>query len=230
MIKKIHFLKNYFGYTLIEVIVSVAIFSSMVTLATMALDQGLKQYHRVIDKGLNFWDNAKYIWMGKSFGSTVNYYVSSRDSGWFPYFEGNNERISYVSSSPLAGDNPVVVWIRNERQDDGTHSLIYYELPVYAEKKEALDRHYIFSDFRKGNTVTLLQDAEAIEFSFYSYDFVENKSGWASDFDGAKKRLLPQAVRIDYSDRETKKKKTMIFGINVNSLDKMKYNEMYSYQ
>lgn len=218
------------GYTLIEVIVSVAIFSAMVTLGTMALDQGLKQYHRVIDKGINFWENAKYIWVGKSFGSMVDYYISARSTGWFPYFQGNNERISYVSSSPLAGDSPVVVWIRNERQDDGSRSLVYYELPVYAEKKEALDRHYIFGDFKKGNTVTLLQGVADVEFSFYGYDLPDKKWKWDSVFDGSKRRLLPQAVKISYRDRETQEKKTVVFGIHTNSMNKMRYNGMYSYE
>ncbi|PMP91694.1 MAG: prepilin-type cleavage/methylation domain-containing protein, partial [Hydrogenobaculum sp.] len=54
------------GYTLIEVIIAVAIFSMMVVLGTMAFTQGLRQYKNILRHGLNFWQNAKYVWLTKS--------------------------------------------------------------------------------------------------------------------------------------------------------------------
>ena len=47
------------GYTLIEVVIAIAIFSFMIALATAALNQGLKQYQHMMDKGINLWDAAK---------------------------------------------------------------------------------------------------------------------------------------------------------------------------
>jgi general secretion pathway protein J len=197
----------------------------MMMLAGVALNQGLKQYHGLAEKGIGFWDYAKKIWIDKSFNSTIDYYVYKRDDGWFPYFKGNQEGISYISLAPLAGDLPVVVWIRNEAENNGMRSLVYYELPVYAKSYEEIDRDYIFGDYKKGKSLKLLEGVEGIEISFYGYDFPDRKYRWYSDFDGSRMKLLPSSIEI--SCRHDGKKDRLVFGINVNSFLKMLYNEMY---
>jgi len=207
------------------VLVAMVIFSSMMMLAGVALNQGLKQYHGLAEKGIGFWDYAKNIWIDKSFNSANDYYVYKRSDGWFPYFKGNQEGISYISLAPLAGDLPVVVWIRNEAENNGMRSLVYYELPVYAKSYEEIDRDYIFGDYKKGKSLKLLEGVEGIEISFYGYDFPDRKYRWYSDFDGSRMKLLPSSIEI--SCRHDGKKDRLVFGINVNSFLKMLYNEMY---
>ena len=213
------------GYTLIEVLVAMAIFSSMMILAGMALNQSLKQYHGLAEKGLGFWDYAKKIWIDKSFNSITDYYVHTRSEGWFPYFRGSQEGISYVSLAPLTGELPAVVWIRNEAEENGMRSLVYYELPVYTKSYEDIERDYIFADYKKGKSVKLLEGVESIEFSFYGYDIRDRKYGWYNNFDGNRVKLLPSSIIISYNHNGKKDK--LVFSINVNSLVKMYYNEMY---
>jgi len=213
------------GYTLIEVLVAMAIFSSMMILGGMALNQGLKQYHGLAEKGLGFWDDAKKIWIDKSFNSITDYYVHTRSDGWFPYFKGSQEGVSYISLAPFAGELPVVAWIRNEAGAEGMQSLIYYELPVYTKSYEDIERDYIFADYKKGRSVKLLEGVESIEFSFYGYDIRDRKYGWYKNFDGNRVKLLPSSIIISYNHNGKKDK--LVFSINVNSLVKMYYNEMY---
>ncbi len=215
------------GYTLIEVLIAVAIFSTIVTIATMALNQGLKQYHGILDKGINFWDNARYLWINKSLNSTVDYYVYSRGDGWYPYFRGTQEVISYTSLSPLAGNKPVIAWIRNERNDDGSRSLVYYELPVYAKDMKDIEREYVFGDFKNGNSTTILKGIENVDITFYGYDIQDKQYTWSRDFDGKNKRTLPQVVKIDYRKVGEEGRRTITFNINTNSLTKIGYNEEY---
>ena len=216
------------GYTLIEVLVAMVIFSSMLMLAGVALNQSLKQYHGLAEKGIGFWDYAKNIWIDKSFNSANDYYVYKRSDGWFPYFKGNQEGISYISLAPLAGDLPVVVWIRNEPEESGMRSLIYYELPVYAKSYEEIDRAYIFGDYKKGRSLKLLEGVEGIEFSFYGYDFQKRRYEWSNNFDGNRMRSLPSSILISY--RHDGKRDRFVFGINVNSFSKMIYNDIYTGQ
>jgi general secretion pathway protein J len=197
----------------------------MMMLAGVALNQGLKQYHGLAEKGIGFWDYAKNIWIDKSFNSANDYYVYKRSDGWFPYFKGNQEGISYISLAPLAGDLPVVVWIRNEAENNGMRSLVYYELPVYAKSYEEIDRDYIFGDYKKGKSLKLLEGVEGIEISFYGYDFPDRRYRWYNNFDGSRMKLLPSSIEI--SCRHDGKKDKLVFGINVNSLLKMYYNEFY---
>src|SRR4030042_3533877 len=194
------------GYTLIEVLVAMAIFSSMMMLAGTALDQGLKQYHGLAEKGLGFWDNAKKIWIDKSFNSMIDYYVYTRSDGWFPYFRVSQEGISYVSLAPLAGDLPVVVWIQNKAEENGRRSGVYYELPVYTKSYDEIERDYIFADYEKGRSLKLLESVEGIEFSFYGYNMRDRRYGWYNNFDGNRMNILPSSIIISYNHNGKKDK------------------------
>jgi len=213
------------GYTLIEVIVAMAIFSAMMMLGGVALNQGLKHYQGLAEKGLGFWEYARPLWMEKSANSMVDYYVYTRSDEWFPYFRGDQERISYVSLAPLAGEYPVVVWIKNEAQEDGRRSLVYYELPVYTKSFEEIERENIFSDYKKGKSMKLQEGAEGVEFSFYGYDLRERKFLWSSQFEGNRRKLLPSSILI--TSTQNGRKDRMVLKVNVNSLSKMVYHEIY---
>lgn len=216
--------KNFKGYTFIEVLVAMAIFSAMVMLATTALDQGLKQYRGLMEKGVNFWDKAKYLWIDDSFGSVVDYYVYKGNIGWFPYFYGDGERISYVSLTPLVGDLPVVAWIMKEKRDNGLYAVVYYELPVYTKTARELDLDYINGNYKKGNSLLLLDGVADIDMEFYGLDASKRSGEWSQDFDGSKRQSLPSTVKLTYvSDG---KKHTLLFCINTNSMRKTDYNEI----
>lgn len=213
------------GYTLIEVLIAAAIFGSMVTLATMALDQGLKQYQGLMEKGINFWDHARHIWIQRSFGAATDYYIHTKTDGWTPYFIGNQEIVSYVSLSPLAGDLPVVAWIRKEQETDGKYSLTYYELPVYTKTYTEIERDYVFADYKKGNSIKLLQGIDQLAVTFYGLDLALGQKRWSNDYDGRKKKLLPALVKFDYVSGG--QKNNLIFGTNVSATNKIIYNEVY---
>ena len=213
------------GYTLIEVLVAMAIFSAMILLGGMALNQGLKQYQGLIEKGLSFWEYAQKIWMDKSFHSTIDYYVNTNTQGWFPYFRGNQEGVSFVTLAPFAGDLPVVVWIRKEMTEDGKIRLIYYELPVYAKSYQELEGDLASGAYRKGRSVKILEGADRIQFEYYGYDVRDEKHKWRNVFEGAETRQLPLLVRIDYlRDGE---KRMFMYAIHVNSQMKRSYKDRY---
>lgn len=213
------------GYTLIEVLVAMVIFTAMLMLAGMALNQGLSQYHGLAEKGLNFWSYATNIWMDKNFNSTIDYYVHTKSDGWFPYFKGSQEGISYVTLAPFAGDLPVVAWVKNSTEEKGGRSLIYYELPVYTKSYEEIERNEIFSDYKKGASFKILNSVEDIEINFYGYDLQGKKYSWVNTFDGSKMKVIPSLIKISY--RSEGKKNNLIFNINVNSRAKSGYEELY---
>lgn len=213
------------GYTLIEVLVGIAIFSAMIVLAGMALNQGLREYHGLAEKGLGFWENAKILWIDKSFNSMIDYYVYTRSEGWFPYFKGDQQGISYVSLSPFASEKPVVAWIRHEPQENGKRTLLYYELPVYTKTYEEIERNELFNDYKKGSSLKIVDGVENLEFQFFGYDLIEKKSKWFHSFYGKRMKMLPSSVLISY--HHNGKREKLIFGVNVNSTRKMVYNEIF---
>ncbi len=203
--------------------VAMAIFSSMVILATTALDQGLRQYRGLMEKGVNFWDKAKYLWLDDSFGSVVDYFVYKENVGWFPYFYSDGERISYVSLSPLAGDLPVAAWIVKEKRDNGLYAVVYYELPVYTKNCKELDWDYVSGNYKKGSSLLLLDGVTGIDMEFYGFGASRRTGGWSQEFDGSTKKSLPSTVKLTYV--ADGKKHILLFCINTNSMRKLAYDE-----
>jgi general secretion pathway protein J len=212
------------GYTLIEVLVALVIFVAMLGLAGAALNQGLTQYRGLVDKGLNFWDHAKKIWLDKSFNSMTDYYVFTEKDRWFPYFKGDLELMSYVTLAPLVGELPVAVWLRKEQGPNNKFLLQYYEMPVLTKKAEDLEGDTVLGGYRNGPSYRILSEMDQIDFGFYSCETPPSQiCGWNSTFEGSKAKLLPQAVRIAY--RQGNDNGFMLFYVNVNSPDKKSYNE-----
>ena len=201
-----------------------AIFSSMIMLATAALDQGLRQYRGLMEKGVNFWDKAKFLWIDSSIGSVVDYYVFKDYTGWFPYFYADGERISYISLSPLSGDLPVVAWIVKEKRDNGLFAVVYYELPVYTKTWKELELDYATGNYKKGSSLLLLDGVTDIDMEFYGLDASRKKGEWSQDFDGSKRKSLPSTIKLTYVSAG--KKQTLLFCINTNSMRKSDYNEI----
>ena len=216
------------GYTLIEVVVGLVIFSSMMLLAGAALNQGLSQYRGLVDKGMNFWDHAKNIWLDKSFHSMTDYYIFTASDRWFPYFKGDLDYISYVTLAPFVGEMPVVVWLKKEREENNKFQVMYYETPVYIKTGEDLDRDYISNEYRKGLSYKVLSGLDKVDFSFYACEIKKASCRWHSTFDGKSSKFLPTAVRISY--RRGSENGFLHFQVNVNSVIKRTYDETLNRQ
>jgi general secretion pathway protein J len=211
------------GYTLMEVLVALVIFSAMMLLAGAALNQGLSQYRGLVDRGLNFWDHAKKIWLDKSFHSMTDYFVFTKSDRWFPYFKGDLDYISYVTLAPFVGEMPVVVWLKKERGENNKFQLMYYEMPVYVKTAEDLDKDYISNEYRKGSPYAVLSELDQVDFSFYGCETQNARCRWYSALDGKSFKSLPTAVRISY--RRGSENGFLLFSINVNSEVKKSYDE-----
>jgi len=208
--------------------VALVIFSSMMLLAGAALNQGLSQYRGLVDRGLNFWDHAKKIWLDKSFHSMTDYYVFTRSDRWFPYFKGDLDYISYVTLAPFVGEMPVVVWLKKERGENNKFQLMYYEMPVQVKTAEDLDKDYISNEYRKGLPYAVLSELDQIDFSFYGCGTQNAGCRWYGVLDGKSFKSLPTAVRISY--RRGSENGFLLFHINVNSEVKKSYDESLDQQ
>lgn len=191
---------NLKGYTLLEVLIASLIFSMIIFLATFVLNQSLKQYQDLIQKGLNFWENAKIFWLQKSLSSAIDYYVyDERKKLWFPFFIGNTNEIVYVSLSPLSNDYPVLVVLKKEILSKEKEALVYYELPVYTMNFNDIEKILIFSEYKKYNSVVLFKDLERLSFKFYGYDPANKFYDWFSEYNSNYSFCLPSIIKIEFS-------------------------------
>lgn len=186
------------GFTLIEVVVATAIFTSMVLLSTMALNQGFRQYKTVMDEGVNLWKVARSFWIHKSAAGMLFYYIDEgKRTQWYPYYVCTTDMISYVSASPMADTVPVVAWIVKEN-NGGNFNVVYYELPVYVKKQAELEKDYQSGDYKKGNSFVIIENVSDVRFESYVEDPLTKLWDWSREYYGKNGGKLPKYVRIAY--------------------------------
>lgn len=213
------------AYTLIEVLISLAIFSTMIILAGYTFSQILDNFKKVSEKGYNIWENTKYLWMSNLFVSMTDYFVYSNVYGWYPYFVGLNDRISFVTLSPIIGDYPSVVFLIKESKNNGKYNLTVYEKRVFVEEHGDLEGYYFTNEIKKWNSMTLLDNCDQISFEYYGYQPLEKKYRWSFEYEGIKTKSLPLSVKINcYIDN---KKNEISLIVKNNSLFKWYYNEVF---
>jgi general secretion pathway protein J len=194
-------------------------------LGSYALNQSLIQYKSLAQKGFSFWQYAKVVWIDKSVGSMIDYYVKDERLGWYPYFKGDLNGFSYVSLSPFAGDFPSIVWVLKEKNEKGKYDLKYYELPVGTKNSRQIEDDFTFENYKKGNVYLIMKDVEEINFQYYGFDLSKRRYEWSNEFDGKLKKILPSAIMLSYKDEEGEKR--LFLKINTNSMMKLIYNEIY---
>ncbi len=215
------------GYTLIEVVIAVAIFSMMILLGTMAFTQGLRQYKNILSHGLNFWQNAKYVWLTKSVGSMLDYYVKS-PYGWAPFFVGTSHYFEYVSASPIANSLPVVVVVELHQKKNNKYDIYYYEKPVYTMYYEDLERFYEDEEYKKYTRIGLFKNLDKVKLRYYGYNIQTREYNWYKNYSALKQKILPTLIKISYE--KYGENHEIILGVNNNSLQKSIYNFMYLFQ
>jgi len=206
------------GYTFIEILLSLIIFSMTVGLVSYAITQSLDQYKGVIHKTAGIWQKTKIFWLQKSFSSIIDYYIKEED--WFPFFEGDREHIAYITEVAFAKDKPVLAVITCEKS-----SLVYYEIPVYTltyrEIKEIIQK----GEFRKGTKVIIFENIEDPYFEYYGWHPDKDRPLWDSVYSGQKNKLLPLYVKITF--KENNNRVFYLFALKNNSTLKEIYNEIY---
>ncbi len=211
------------GYTLIEVLIATAIFSSMLLLAATGLNQGLRNYRGVLDKGIDFWVHARNLWLTKSISGMIDYYVEDRQK-WFPYFESGFGRVSYTTLSPLMGDMPVIAWIVKEKSKKN-YSIRYYELPLLTKNYKEINRDFMTGNYKKGNSFTIRENITDVYFECFVRDLNTGEAEWYSDYNARGSGVLPNILKINYKERG--KPNVMVYKINTNTSQKYgDYNKL----
>ncbi len=218
--------KIYFkGYTLVEVLVAIVIFSTLIGLGSVALNQIMKYYEVIKSRDLSVWKYANLIWLDKIFLEVMDYYVSDDTGKFYLYFIGTPDFLTFVSFEGISTDKPVVVYLEKQINQSGKYDLILYQLPLNSQSGKELDRYIVFKDYKKDNTpFYVMKDLDDLSFDYYIYDFRSYKYKWSFSYEKGG-FLAPMFVKLKF--KKDSKVDNLIFIINNNSIRKGIYNEMY---
>ncbi len=189
------------GFSLLELLVAVVLFSLVVVVATGAL---WKTIHRFQEEDLlNHDERREYFhlyWLRGSFLGLMNYRVKNERKKDAPFFEGNLKEIRYISSAPVIGVLPVAVRLR-VRQDEetGKFDLEYSEIEVYAKTYDELKDLFTSSSLfeKKGRSFNVFQDLDRVAFRFFGRKTNSQREGeWSTSYSSLETRLLPEKITL----------------------------------
>lgn len=213
------------GYTLIEVLVVVVIFSSMIALATAGLSQILNYYENLRKSSFSLSKYLPYLWVDEVFENISDYYIKDNTDNWFLLFKGDEDSMVFVSFKGLSGDSPKLVIIKKEKNSESGYDLVIYETEAYFKDYESVERLLIFKDYKQFEKFVFLSKIDNLRIRYYVYDNLLKRYDWSYQFDPKKNVFLPSMVAFQYD--ENGQRKELYFKIYNNSSYKAIYNELY---
>jgi general secretion pathway protein J len=181
------------GFTLIEVLLALTIFSLMGTILYGAFSLG----HSAVQKSQGaFEKNQKLRSLGDLLGSYIRSSHPYRASPQEPtiFFDGTEDRLTFVSafSVGLGGRGMAKIEISGGQEDESGTLMLTEETPVRMgeETAEAAQR----------SSIHLEEGVRELRFAYL--DPEANEERWEEIWDGRERRALPRAVRLTYRTRE----------------------------
>ena len=204
------------GFTLIEMIVALSIFSSLMAVMMFGYSQGLSMWERA-SKNTSFWQSLehRYSLLSTLFiQAQVAEYTRVRGA-YVPYFKGTPQRLQFVSRAPLFAlpGRVRVVELSIEQQPNNSVALVYREAHRRSDPGRGIDwdgtgRVHLLENlgsarFRFEAPVF----SPPAEFSLAELSTVErlryrSKAEWLDSFDGHLMWRIPQRVQMEFIDAE----------------------------
>ena len=184
------------GFTLIEVVLAIAIFALMGGVLYGAFSLG----HTAVEKSEKSFNRSQ---MTRSIADLLATYIHSG----YPYresiqdqsifFEGERESLTFVSaySHALGGRGMAVVAIEKEEADNGRARFRLRETTPVRVGADGGDG---------GQSSNLVIQEGVRDFQLAYLDVEGDKENWEESWDGKERRRLPRAVRMSFIDAEGK--------------------------
>ncbi len=202
----IYQLKENKGFTLVELLVAIAIFSIAITLVTYAFRQSIN-----IVKYINFpyaEDLQKLSKVRDSIRSTF-FYLTQNDTAESPskifqfFFYGNKNKISFVTAKPILIKSREIVLVTLEKEKD---KLVWKEYPVYDKDTD----YKTLKSRKKPRRLIILDNIKIATFSFIK-DNIEKSYI---------EKTFPDAIKIVIKKKDKKENYTYYFRIISNAYPK----------
>ncbi|MEQ1527910.1 MAG: type II secretion system protein [Methylococcales bacterium] len=203
------------GFTLVEMMVSLAILSLLITVLLSGFYRGLAVWEQG-EKKEQIWQTllTRQQWLRNLFAQALlANYSQSQENVYVPYFEGSSVQMQFISAAPLL-ENPgqvKPVQLKFELEEDTkNYTLFYQEGDVHSDP----DRDLKWT----GAWVPLLRHLKAGTFSYEAFAFpvpqdidisllgryakqrYRDHTEWLSSYDTGQLWIFPRRVKIKFID------------------------------
>ncbi|EEY50293.1 prepilin-type N-terminal cleavage/methylation domain-containing protein [Vibrio cholerae] len=207
--------QNSSGFTLIEVLVSLVVFSSVVSLVLVGLEQGRLQW----DRSMRSTEHSYKLllrkqWLDQLFSQSNGATFQISYGTEAPHFLGTSTDVSFISNAPIiSGPGTYAsVNLALEAQNNGLNRLVFKQWP-YSDPYLGIP-----NEATKTNTLVLIEDIQALEWEYYlaprdeatpwelKYNtFTRRPEGiWAQEYDGRFEQAIPQTVKVIFTRHDKK--------------------------
>lgn len=189
------------GFTLVEMLVVLFIFSMVISLVMFGFEQGRSQWLRTLNENQGFQESyKKFKWLNSAFNQAIasNFQIEFSDSS--PYFKGNEKSVSFLSESPILGGPGTYAWIEIKQRlsTEGDKSIVYYETPN-------ADPYYGTYHTEQTKELILFEHVDEYKWSFYIDDMADGPNGgrirvgrhWANEFDSYDDSQMPVLIKLN---------------------------------
>lgn len=189
--------KNSRGFTLIEMLIALVIFSSVISLVLLGLEQGRQFWFKISDKIAE--QSSLYNrehWLSAMFTEANASLFPAEHSQATPYFMGSNDSVNFITNAPILGGPGTYAAVQLKFEREGDHyQLHYFESPNK-------DPYYGGHDYFSTSSPTVLLD-DITEFKVrYLAPKTEQFISWAPMAEGSQRRDSPQWIAQFNSSQE----------------------------
>ena len=195
-------MKNSKGFTLVELLITMALVSIMLTIATTSFNQYSQFWQKEFGQYQNNVNKAKSLFLlNQSIENAAPYFVANKDNEVGGYFLGREEGFTLLTTAPMFAmqSGLSVIRIFKEQAEDG-YKLVYEEAPLNNVFLKTYTQNLKFK-FR----VELLS-AKEINFNYFGANSLKEKyltedvtkvtGTWRDIYDGEKTNLSPEKIAI----------------------------------
>lgn len=178
--------KTEFGFTLVELMVALAIFSSAVTLVLFGLEQGRQQWQkttaRMETQGSLF---NRERWITTMLEQANASFFSTSYAEAAPWFQGNDDGFSFITNAPILGGPGTYAAVKLYMQRKEQHYQLYYtEAP-------GKDPYYGLEVALAAPGIILQDNINRFSLRYLAPANIE-QIDWAPASDGVAQRSSPQ--------------------------------------
>jgi prepilin-type N-terminal cleavage/methylation domain-containing protein len=197
--------KKPIGFTLVELLITIAIFSLVVTLATFSFQLIARDHGRRLDGFSNALSQTHRLHLvDVVLRDALPWGVRDSDGKPGFYFLGRRTGMTFVTDSPVFGVGSAAVVRLFTEQREGRWNLVYEEASLEGIQLTDADQELPFK-----NRLIVLHGADEITFRYYGWETLSGRFGdtedsssvanqprWFDEFDGLVTLQSPQRVEL----------------------------------
>jgi len=200
------------GFTLIEVLIAVAVFSSVISLVMFGLDQGRLQWEKSTDRAQTYHElqNRKQ-WLTQLFNQANASMFRQSYGGEVGFFYGDQRKLTFLSNAPIISGPGTYAKVELSIEQHKSGQALFFSQWPYSDPYLSST-----SEITQPSSLVLLEDVKNIEWQYYfpartEPTSMENRFGgfrsrpegyWSDNpYDAAFEQVIPPMVRLTFEWR-----------------------------